>query len=839
MNLPLSRVTSPPRRSLRTAMALLIVLPVLIAGENGAGNVRIIVDVCHATASDDNPYRFQTVDGSSIAEIEQELVRLGQGRDTPKWKSAGEWNGIRHEANDPKPDYISVRDGNFSKAWCLAKVAPTTPLTASASIAKYVATASSPAASCPGTGWSETTQVAVGEDVDWCVRVVNTGETELTGVTITDVLGADTTGLTASQCGDVAFSTLAVGSDPVICRYTTTAVAGPQTNTVTVDSAETAPVSDTAGYTTTSTDTASVSIAKYVATSASPAASCPGTGWSGTTEVAVGDDVDWCVAVENTGAVELTGVTITDVLGTDTTVLGANDCGGAFSQLTVDSDPVICRYTSTAITGPQTNTATVDTAQTAPVSDTAGYTTTSTGTFGVAIEKYVSTSRTRAASCPGDGWSDADQDALAVTTSETVYWCVSVTNTGTEQLTGIQLLDAIDEETPTPLHEVTACGGAISVLAAGSDPVICRYSTVAEADVHVNTVTVSTAQTADASAVAKYSATTPSPSVAVAKYASATAPVNACPGAGWSDADTIEVPVGAAVQWCVSISNDGNVPLTAVTVTDRLDATSTTLGATECGSAISELAVGADPVICRYSTVAKPALHTNTVTVDSAQTDPVSDVARYRGKAPVVNETIDGPDAPAPVVVPVVVQPAIAIEVSADSDAYNVGDLMTFTYVVTNAGDTPLSTLSLRDVFGSRTPALSTRSLQPGESTTVTVTTEALIEHVPAVTNTPVASGVATDRTRVEAQAATTVEVSEVLGFVIENPVLHAPEPAPTPAPAPDSPAPSVETTPAPVAAPVPAAQLPRTGTEPLPAAAVAAAMMILGAVMLRRPRSE
>jgi LPXTG-motif cell wall-anchored protein len=69
----------------------------------GHGEGHTPVNVCHATSSDTNPFVFIVVDDDST-KFKGHLMH----RDSPNktWKSDGTFNGVPHEAGDPKADLI-------------------------------------------------------------------------------------------------------------------------------------------------------------------------------------------------------------------------------------------------------------------------------------------------------------------------------------------------------------------------------------------------------------------------------------------------------------------------------------------------------------------------------------------------------------------------------------------------------------------------------------------------------------------------------------------------------------------------------------------------------------
>lgn len=79
----------------------------------GPANAANKVGICHATSSDSKPYRFISVDDDS-AKFRGHLMHREEPNKT--WKSDGTFNGVAHQAGDPKPDLIGSytdSDGRF------------------------------------------------------------------------------------------------------------------------------------------------------------------------------------------------------------------------------------------------------------------------------------------------------------------------------------------------------------------------------------------------------------------------------------------------------------------------------------------------------------------------------------------------------------------------------------------------------------------------------------------------------------------------------------------------------------------------------------------------------
>ncbi|MFL6105866.1 MAG: hypothetical protein ACJ72L_02810 [Marmoricola sp.] len=104
--------------TMSSGVALLATAPAADAAKNP-------VNICHATGSDSNPYVFITVDDDSV-----KLKGHLKHREDPnkKWKAEGTYEGVHHNAGDPKPDFIGSftddqgvfheYDGDITSASC-------------------------------------------------------------------------------------------------------------------------------------------------------------------------------------------------------------------------------------------------------------------------------------------------------------------------------------------------------------------------------------------------------------------------------------------------------------------------------------------------------------------------------------------------------------------------------------------------------------------------------------------------------------------------------------------------------------------------------------------------
>ena len=287
-------------------------------------------------------------------------------------------------------------------------------------------------------------ELAVGIPVTWTYRVTNTGNTELTGITVTDDQGVTVT------CGQ---TTLAV-ADTMTCTATGTATQGQYTNLGTVTTTQGATDTDRSHYLGIVPDAPAVDIEK--STNGQDADTAPGP------ELAVGIPVTWTYRVTNTGNTELTGITVTDDQGVTVT------CGQ--TTLAV-ADTMTCTATGTATQGQYTNLGTVTTTQGATDTDRSHYLGIVPDAPAVDIEK--STNGQDADTAPGP--------ELAV--GIPVTWTYRVTNTGNTELTGITVTDD---------QGVTVTCGQTTLAVA--DTMTCTATGTATQGQYTNLGTVTTTQ---------------------------------------------------------------------------------------------------------------------------------------------------------------------------------------------------------------------------------------------------------------------------------------------------------------------------------------------------------
>jgi uncharacterized repeat protein (TIGR01451 family) len=147
---------------------------------------------------------------------------------------------------------------------------------------------------------------------------------------------------------------------------------------------------------------------------------------------------------------------------------------------------------------------------------------------------------------------------------------------------------------------------------------------------------------------------------------------NASGGSSGPWASTYSATDGDTVWFQIKIANTGNATLSGMSLTDSLG-----IPSGQCSASPTSLAPGAGWT-CTYFRIVHDGTTTNTATVDSGQTTAQSDTA-----------TVTATPAPAP---------AIAVAKTANPTQLPIGGgNVTYTFLVTNPGNVPLSNISVTD----------------------------------------------------------------------------------------------------------------------------------------------
>jgi large repetitive protein len=432
--------------------------------------------------------------------------------------------------------------------------------------------------------------VLVGDAVEWTYVVTNTGNVDLSGVSVTDDQGVTV---------DCPSDTLAVGAS-MTCTADGVAVAGQYENLGTATG--TPPVGDPVSDADPSHYFgAAPSIDIEKATNGEDADAPTGP------VVLVGDAVEWTYVVTNTGNVDLSNVAVTDDQGVTVDCPSDTLAVGASMTCTADGVAVAGQYENLG-----TATGTPPVGPDVTDDDPSHY-------FGAApsidIEKATN----------GE---DADvPTGPVVLVGDAVEWTYVVTNTGNVDLSGVSVTD--DQGVTVDCPSDTLAVGASMTCTADGVAVAGQYANVGVA---VGTPPVGPDVTDD------------DPS----HYFGAAPSIDIEKATNGEDADAPTGPVvlvGDAVEWTYVVTNTGNVDLSNVAVTDDQGVT------VDCPS--DTLAVGAS-MTCTADGVAVAGQYENlgtatgTPPVGPDVTD--DDPSHYFGAAPSIDieKATNGADADLP-----------------------------------------------------------------------------------------------------------------------------------------------------------------------------------------------
>ncbi|HEY1933799.1 MAG TPA: SdrD B-like domain-containing protein [Acetobacteraceae bacterium] len=553
----------------------------------------------------------------------------------------------------------------------------------------------------------EPTELAGGPAPEYEFVVTNSGSVALTNVSLTDTvvsggainLGSlGSIGSLAAGASDtiVATGTWAAGQNTDNANVTGTVIANGITSTPSATA--------TANY---FGDSPAITLVKYVSVNGGSSWVLAPTTSGQPTELAGGPAPEYEFVVTNSGNVALTNVSLTDTVALG----GAINLGalGSIGSLAVGASDTIVA-TGTWAAGQNT-----DNAKVAGTVIANGITATPTATatanyFGdspaITLVKYVSVNG-------GSGW------VLAPTTSgeptelaggPAPEYEFVVTNSGNVALTSVSLTDTV------------ALGGAINLgtlgtigsLAVGATDTIVATGTWAAGqntdNAKVTGTVIANGITATPTATATANYFGDSPSITLVKYVS----VNG--GTSWvlsptTSGEPTEASTGPAPEYEFVVTNNGNVALTNVSLTDTIVAG----GSINLGSLgnIGNLAVGATDTIVATGTWASgqntdDANVVGTVIANGITATPsASAAANWLGTTP-----------PTPGVSIVKTVTSVG-GVAGDGPATYVGEVIDYKVVVTNTGNEALTNVNVGDTtLGTTLGTVS--SLAIGQSVTYT-----------------------------------------------------------------------------------------------------------------------
>ncbi len=360
-----------------------------------------------------------------------------------------------------------------------------------------------------------TQSVVSGGTANWTITVTNTGNVPLTNVHVADAVALDCvqsfTGTLAPLASEAAYM---CSLDNVTQDFTNTAIAYGTYGETTVHNSAMADVTVTAA------PAPAISVTKLPATQS----------------VVSGGTATWSITVTNTGNVALTNVNVADVVAPDCvqTFAGTLAPGASETAYTCSLANVTAGFTNTATaTGyygdgqSVTDEASADVVVTSPACTNCGPVLTPAMT----VTKFVSLSQV----------GPFTQHSVTTTVGNTVWYQVTLKNTGNEALTGVTLSDSLGLPSSCPTVPTSLNVGASYT---------CTYSRVAVLGSTTNTATATSTQTGstkDSATVIGTAAPTPKPTGAVAGATGTPSlpPTTSLPGQGGGPNGTILLLLGA------------------------------------------------------------------------------------------------------------------------------------------------------------------------------------------------------------------------------------------------------------------------------------------------------
>ncbi|MFJ2775532.1 hypothetical protein [Kitasatospora sp. NPDC087315] len=445
-------------------------------------------------------------------------------------------------------------------------------------VLKEVCTSSNPA-DCQSGGigpWASSASVPSGGTAYWRITATNTGQVNLTGITLND--GVAPSCVTAAGTFSLAAgaSTQFYCSSPGITASTTNVVTATFPPPGGGQPITTPPSSATA-------DVPSMTVLKEVCLSAS-AADCGQGGvgpWGPVTDVPSGGTAYWRITATNTDGVAITGITLNDTVAPSCVT-----AAGTFSLAAGASMQFFC--SSANITASTTNVVTASFVPPGSPPGTPPVTTPpSSATANVSsltIDKEVCGSTT-VADCQSGGvgpWVKVTD----VPSGGTAYWRIAVTNTDGTAISGATLTDTV-------APSCVSAAGTFTVPAGQTVFFYCSSANITQTT--TNTVTATYVPPGGTIPV------TTSPSSATANVSTLTVLKEVCLSASAADCGqggvgpwgpVTSVPSGGTAYWRITVTNTDGTAISGATLTDTV--------APSCVSAAGTFTVPAGQTVFFY-----------------------------------------------------------------------------------------------------------------------------------------------------------------------------------------------------------------------------------------------
>jgi uncharacterized repeat protein (TIGR01451 family) len=498
--------------------------------------------------------------------------------------------------------------------------------------------------------------VVPGSTVTWTYVVTNTGNAALSNVTVTDNMIANDATIVCEGSTNNVIASLAAGASKT-CTATSTAITGQYTNT---GSATGTPPAGTPPTATDPDNYLGVTGDLVVVKTTNSTDNNSPTG----ANVAVGSTVTWSYTVTNNSNAAVSGIVVKDDNGTPANTADDITITCPKSTLAAGESMTCTAVTGTAVAGQYSNIGSVSGTDAAgqPKSDTDP-----DHYFGVTgnLDLMKTTNATDNNSPTGP----------KVTVGSTVTWGYTVTNNSNAAVSGIVVKD--DNGTPANTADDVTVTCPKTTLAAG-ESMTCTATGTAGTGQYTNIGTV----TGTDAAGEPVSATDPDNYFGVSGNLALVKKTN---GTDNNSAPGVYVVPGSTVTWTYLVTNNSNATVSAIALKDNNGTPANTADDVTVTCPKTTLAAG-ESMICTATGTAVTGQYTNigTVTGTDAAGEPVSatDPDHYFGVTSgltLVKKTngTDNNTAPGPYVVP--------------------GSTVTWTYMVTNIGNTTLTNVTVTD----------------------------------------------------------------------------------------------------------------------------------------------
>lgn len=421
--------------------------------------------------------------------------------------------------------------------------------------------------------------IPAGASIKWRYTVANTGNIPLTNISVTD----NKPGVNPVYVsGDLNDNDILETNEIWIFEASGTAVAGAYSNTGTADSSETSSVQDNSNYFGTQ---AGIDIDKIT---------IDGERSGDGLNIAAGNSIKWRYTVTNTGNIPLTNVVVTD---NKPGVTPAYVSGDTNADNKLDpSETWIYEASGIAVAGAYSNIGRAVSDEAGPATDASNYFGVTTGMILDKVTVYGNES--------GDG--------LEIPAGAAIKWRYTVTNAGNVPLSNINVSDDQPGVSPVYVSGDLNDNGLLDP----DETWIFEASGIAVTGAYSNTGTADSEETGSVTDTSNYFGV------------NAIIAINKVTIDGQNSGDGLNILAGSPIKWRYTVTNNGNVPLSGITVTDNMGVVPVYVSGDLNENSILETN---EIWIFEASGIAQLGAYSNIGTADSAQSGPATDASSYTG----------------------------------------------------------------------------------------------------------------------------------------------------------------------------------------------------------------